>query len=114
MVHHDFSPHGYLRPAGQSSQVSFWLDTYDDDLMWSRFRSGEVGVGAARSWCAWYILRTLRNVAIIGDDKARGAVSDATTNVLLEMLPRIAQFVKKFLGDTEGANIRTWMVEIWG
>lgn len=70
-------------------------------------------MGAARSWCAWYILRSLRNVAIIGEEKGRRAVNDATTDSLLEMLPRIAQLVKKFLGATEGANICLWMNEIW-
>lgn len=52
-------------------------------------------------------------MAIIGEEKGRRAVNDATTDSLLEMLPRIAQLVKKFLGATEGANIRLWMNEIW-
>jgi len=73
----------------------------------------DVDIPAKDSWVAYCIVRTLRNLSMLGEDKGKKAVCGAVTDELRQILPNIADNVNKELGDVAALSVENWIKETW-
>jgi hypothetical protein len=66
-----------------------------------------------KSFASYQLVRTLRNVAVLGRDSGWQAVPIATTDELKQTLLHLGDSVRKFLGDACRVEIEEAIREIW-
>ena len=63
-------------------------------------------------WVAYDIISFLRHVSLVGGDEGTGAVCDAVTDELRQILPNIGESIRTVLGDVVARRVESCISEL--
>lgn len=61
----------------------------------------------------YYLIGGLRGQATLGGDVGKQAVTDATTDEVIQILPNVEANIKRELGELNAAQAQAMIEEIW-